>query len=79
MGNVETGEDSVSGLYQARLFGETIEANGGMAKVPAVCTDNASVMRKCWRVLRQKFHGLFTYGCAPHAKQLHAQDICALA
>eukprot|EP00966_Prymnesium_polylepis_P062520 1450841-Prymnesium_polylepis.3 len=78
MGNVETGEDSVTGEYQAELFGATIMANGGMAKVPAVCTDNASVMRKCWRLLRKKFHGLFTYGCAPHGFQLHAQDICAI-
>jgi len=78
MGNIETGEDSVTGEYQAELFGETILANGGMAKVPAICTDNASVMRKCWRLLRQKFHGLFTFGCAPHAFQLHAQDVCAI-
>ena len=79
IGNVETGEDSVTGEYQAELFGATILANGGMTKVPAVCTDNASVMRKCWRLLRGKFHGLFTYGCAPHGFQLHAQNICAIA
>jgi hypothetical protein len=76
MDNVETGEASVTGVYQAKLFGNTIEANGGMAKVPAICTDNASVMRKAWRLLRKRFHGLFTYGCAPHAFALHAGDIC---
>ena len=78
MGNIETGEDAVTGEYQAELFSTTIQANGGMAKVPAICTDNASVMRKCWRLLREKFHGLFTYGCAPHGFQLHAQDICTI-
>lgn len=33
-----------------------------------------------WRLLREieKFHGLFTYGCAPHAFNLHAKDICAI-
>ena len=78
LGNVETKEASVDGKFQAELFTNTIMANGGPAKVPAICTDNASVMRKTWRLLREKFHGLFTYGCAPHAFNLHAKDICAM-
>ena len=31
---------------------------------------------KAWRLLRERFHGLFTYGCAPHAFHLHSGDIC---
>ena len=79
MRNVETHEDSVTGEYQKDLFATVIEENGGIAKVPAICTDNASVMRKTWRLLRRRFHGLFTYGCAPHAFSLHGGDICKLA
>jgi len=45
----------------------------------ALCTDNASVMRKTWRLLRARFAGFLTYGCAPHAFNLHAKDICAIA
>ena len=76
--NVDTGEESVTGEYQDELFGSVIEEYGGIEKVPAVVTDNASTMRKTWRLLRQRFHGLFTYGCAPHAFQLHAGDICRI-
>jgi hypothetical protein len=47
--------------------------------IKALCTDNASVMRKTWRLLRAKFPGLLTYGCAAHAFNLHAKDICALS
>ena len=78
MKNVETKEASVTGEYQADLFSAIIRENDGMERVPAVCTDNASVMRKCWRLLRERFHGLFTYGCAPHGFQLHAGDICRI-
>jgi hypothetical protein len=78
MSNIETGEDSVTGEYQAEIFGAAIKANGGEGKVAALCTDNASVMRKAWRLLRQQFKGIFTYGCAPHGFQLHAGDICKI-
>jgi hypothetical protein len=36
-------------------------------------------MRKTWRLLRAHIAGLLTYGCAPHAFNLHAKDICAMA
>ena len=78
MENVDTEEESVTGEYQAKLFSDVIDAHGGPTKVPAVVTDNATTMRKAWRLLRRRYHGLFTYGCAPHAFQLHAKDICAL-
>ena len=40
--NVDTGEESVTGEYQDELFGSVIEEYGGIEKVPAVVTDNAS-------------------------------------
>lgn len=46
--------------------------------VKALCTDNASVMRKTWRLLREKLPHIFTYGCAPHGFNLHAKDICKI-
>lgn len=47
-------------------------------KLRALCTDNASVMRKTWRLLRDRLKNIFTYGCGAHGFQLHAKDICAL-
>ena len=76
--NIDTKEDSVTGEYQFQIFAETIDAYGGMGKVPAVVTDNAKTMRKTWSLLRARYHGLFTYGCAPHGLQLHAQDLCKM-
>ena len=46
MRNVERGEASVTGEYGAELFAQMITENGGIAKVAAVVTDNASTMRK---------------------------------
>lgn len=74
--NIFTNADKVDGEYQAQLFGDVLLRYGD--KVKAVCTDNASVMRKTWRLLRDKFPSLWTYGCAAHAFNLHAKDICKL-
>jgi len=60
---------------QCEVFAAIIEKYPGLR---AFCSDNAAVMRKTWRLLRAKFPGLLTYGCAPHAFNLHAKDICAL-
>lgn len=76
--SIDTKEASVTGDYQFQIFAETIDAHGGMGKVPAVVTDNAKTMRKTWSLLRARYHGLFTYGCAPHSLQLHAHDLCKL-
>lgn len=74
--NIYTKEAEVTGTYQfdafCRIFDEYQD------KIGAICTDNASTMRKTWRLLRAKFHGLYTYGCSPHAFQLHAKDLCKL-
>ena len=46
--------------------------------VVAFCTDNAAVIQKTWRLLREEYPSLFTYGCAAHALNLLAKDICQL-
>ena len=44
----------------------------------AFVSDNASVMRKTWRILRERIPSLWTYGCAPHGFNLHTKDIINL-
>jgi len=63
----------VDGRYQAQIFEAVFHKYG--AKLRALCTDNASVMRKTWRLMRERLPHIFTYGCAPHAFNLHAKDI----
>ena len=35
----------------------------GPQKIMALCTDNASNMKKAWRLLQQKYSNLECYGC----------------
>jgi hypothetical protein len=72
---IYTGEDAVTAEYQAKALGDIIEEHAKHTKVIAVCTDNASVNRKTWRLLKARFPSLLTYGCACHALQLLANDI----
>eukprot|EP01047_Picozoa_sp_COSAG01_P026494 COSAG01_NODE_1709_length_9424_cov_50.603968_7_plen_334_part_00 len=80
--DIYTGEASVDGTYQFEQFSKVIEERNrdvnGFWFVRALCTDNASVMKKTWRLLRGKFPGLLTLGCAPHALNLHAQKLMRL-
>jgi hypothetical protein len=75
-GNIFTDEASVNGEYQFERFKEIIEKNGGVEKVAALITDNASVMRKTWKLTREHFEGkIWTYGCTPHGLNLLFKDI----
>jgi hypothetical protein len=80
--DIYTKEHSVNGEYQRDEFSAVIEERGrgssGFWKVRALCTDNASVMKKTWRLLRATYRGFLTYGCAPHAINLHAQKLMRL-
>lgn len=73
--NIYTKADRVDGSYQADIFEALCRTH---PKVKAVCTDNASVMRLAWRLLRDRLPKLWTYGCACHGFNLHAKDICKL-
>ncbi|KAG8465793.1 hypothetical protein KFE25_005363 [Diacronema lutheri] len=58
----------------ADIFEPIIKEHG----VRAFVSDNASVMRKTWRILRERIPSLWTYGCAPHGFNLHTKDIINL-
>lgn len=73
--NVHTGDNSVTGEYQFRIYSEIIRLRN---KIKALCTDNAAVMLKTWRLLRSTFPFLFTYGCGGHGLNLLAKDICQI-
>lgn len=73
LGHIATRSDAE---YQAAIFEAEIRKRDG--KVRAFCSDNASVMRKTWRLLRERLPGLWTFGSAAHSFALHARDICAL-
>ena len=76
--NIYTKSNSVNGEYQAEEFSKLIEERGGPTRVIGLCTDSASVMRKCWRLLMQKYEGFFAYGCIPHVLNLLFKDIFKL-
>jgi Protein of unknown function (DUF 659) len=78
--NVYTKEASVDGEFQAALFERVINERGGPDKVVALVTDNASVMRKTWRLIRLKFENkVMTYGCAAHVINLLFKDLLSLS
>jgi hypothetical protein len=75
-GNIYTDESSVNGEYQFEKLKSIIDKNGGVKKVAALVTDNASVMRKTWRLTRKHYNGdIWTYGCTPHGLNLLFKDI----
>jgi hypothetical protein len=43
--------------------------------IRALCTDNASVMRRTWVLMRERQPDLITYGCGAHCLQLLVKDI----
>lgn len=74
IGNIFTHDDSVDGVYQADAFEPIIK----QYSIRALVTDNASVMRKTWRLLRDRIPELWTFGCAPHVFNLHVKEIIEL-
>ena len=52
--SVSTGVNSQDGAYYADQINTVIE-EVGQDKVIAVCTDNASVRKKAWSILEQKY------------------------
>ncbi|KAK3910097.1 Zinc finger BED domain-containing protein 4 [Frankliniella fusca] len=50
----------------------------GPEKVTALCTDNASNMRKAWEKIEEKYPHITCYGCSPHVLNLLSKDILKL-
>ena len=61
-------------IHHPSVFGQIVKGT----TVRAVCTDNASVMRKTWQILRSRIPGIVTYGCACHVLQLLGSDASKL-
>jgi hypothetical protein len=84
--NIYTGEVSVTAVFQSnKLLPIIIEWD-----VDALCSDNASVMRKTWRILRlivrltraragKGGRWFITYGCSTHSINLWQKDFLKLA
>jgi len=63
-----------TGEYIAKILSTEIESVGA-SKVQAVVTDNASNMKLAWKLLKDKYPHLVTFGCLAHGLNLLAKDI----
>ncbi|KAJ1629445.1 hypothetical protein T492DRAFT_873414 [Pavlovales sp. CCMP2436] len=85
MRNVFTKDESVTDEYQAVVFREIVDQypkvtshrRPSPSPSPSPST-SPYVIRKKWRLVRDQFASLFTYGCAPHSFNLHCKDILEL-
>lgn len=75
--SVDTGTEKHDGEYIAKLMGDAIEKIGP-AKVLFVVTDNASAMKKAWRILETRFKHVTALGCAAHGVNLLFLDFLKL-
>jgi hypothetical protein len=71
---VETTTSGHTGEYIAKILSTEIESVGA-SKVQAVVTDNASNMKLAWKLLKDKYPHLVTFGCLAHDLNLLAKDI----
>ena len=69
-----SGAECHTGEYLAKELIAIIEAIGS-PKVFGVCTDNASAMKKAWRIVKDKFPHIQTYGCHAHTLHLIFTDL----
>ena len=60
----------------AVVEGDSHEEN--KSKIRSLVTDNASVMRKTWRILIRSNKGFIAYGCITHCYNLLNKDIYKL-
>jgi hypothetical protein len=85
VGNIYTGEMSVTAVFQSKKLLPIINE----WDVEALCSDNASVMRKTWRILRlivrltraragKGGRWFITYGCSTHSINLWQKDFLKL-
>jgi hypothetical protein len=86
LGNIYTGEMSVTAVFQAeRLLPLVVEWDA-----ESLCSDNASVMRKTWRILRllvrlkraragKGGRWFITTGCSTHSINLWQKDFLKLS
>ena len=75
--SISTGSESHDGEFYAQKVSEIMEKVGPM-KVIGYITDNASVMKKSWRLLTQKYPHLIAFGCAAHGLNLLCKDIMSI-
>lgn len=75
--SIQAGSASQDGQYYFEKISKVIE-EVGPEKVIAYVTDNASVMKKSWRLLQKKYPHLITFGCSAHGMNLLCKDIMNL-
>ena len=71
--SVEIGSSAHTAQYMCEQISIVIE-EVGPGKVMALCTDNASNMKKAWELLQEKYPGLQCYGCLAHGLNLMFGD-----
>ncbi|RXG73135.1 hypothetical protein Avbf_03787 [Armadillidium vulgare] len=74
----EAGSKSHTAKYMCEEISKVIEEIGSR-KVIALCTDNASNMKKAWYLLQKKYPALECYGCLAHRLNLIFADCLKIA
>lgn len=58
---------------------DEVMRNLDVNKLSAVVTDNASVMKKAWDILKKDYPNVFFLGCISHSLNLLIKDICKIS
>ena len=75
--SISTGSESHDGEFYCQKVSEIVK-KVGPKKVVGFVTDNASVMKKSWRLLSVKYPHLITFGCSAHGLNLLCKDIMSI-
>jgi len=67
------GANSHTAEYMCEEIAKVVEELGPQ-KIMALCTDNASNMKKAWRLLEERYPNLECYGCLAHGLNLIFSD-----
>lgn len=72
------GTQSHTAEYMCEEISKVIETIGPQ-RVVALCTDNASNMKKAWSLLQERYPNMECYGCLAHGLNLIFGDVLKLS
>lgn len=64
-------------VYMSTILSNVIE-EVGLEKFIALVKDNAANMKATWRIIREKYPNIMTYGCVAHGLNLLFLDVSKL-
>jgi hypothetical protein len=73
--SVPSGAERQTADAIATLIKRVLRENGG-EKIVSLVTDNASVMRAAWAVVKVEFPRIYNNGCAAHLTDLLVRELC---